>query len=330
MEANLPREQDNMQGNSDPYDFVLVDPSRNHLSQHIIQGPTGLVSSAVPNKVVTKQQKTKVVGNTSNHGAFTGSKPKLKDSFLLSKSVSLSGNVTPGLMTSTPAKKRRSSGSGSSQGTISQTTIGATLVSAPSILASVGALSNTTGGAQQQQFAIAIPNVNISGAALSQISASLMASGNLKPGTKNNVIKDNTMGFVVTGIPQEALLNGQIVNITNSQLTPDLASSQLQTPSQEEVNKPVQQINVITSKQVQQKFSGMDAIRALQAGKGNLITGLPPNAVLLDGLQTGAVLQPVTLTTSTATPVMSVNNTVFSQQHQNHSATPNQFIRSVS
>ncbi|KAL4225874.1 Ataxin-7-like protein 1 [Mactra antiquata] len=326
VEANLPREQDTTQANSDPYDFVLMDPNRNHLNQHIIQGPSGVISSTVPNKVVSKQSKTKIIGNSSNHNTYSSSKQKLKDSFLISKSASHTGvNVTPGLLTTNTAKKRLSSGS--IQGTVSQANIGATLVSAPNILGSVGTLTNSAGAPQQQQFAIAIPNVNISGAALSQIGASLVASGNLKPGSKNNVIKDNTMGFVVTGIPQEALLNGQIVNITNSQLTTDLSTSQLQTQPQEDVSKPVQQINVISSKQMQQKFGSMDAIRALQTGKGNLITGLPPNAVLLDGLQTGTVLQPVTLTTSTSTSVMSVNNTVFSQQHQNHSSTTNQYIR---
>lgn len=330
VEANLPREQDGIHTNSDPYEFGNLDANRNHVGQHIIQGPSGLVTTPVPNKVVSKQ-KSKSANMNTNIGTVSGSKPKLKDSFLLSKTTSVSGNVTPGLLSNSSAKKRRSSGSAGTLSAVNQSSLGATLVTAPNILASVG----PSGGAQQQQFAIAIPSVNISGAALSQIGASLVASGNLKHGNKNNVIKD-TMGFVVTGIPQEAILNGQIVNITNSQLTSDLTSNQIQTVTQEEGNKSIQQINVITSKQVHQqpKFinRSIDAIRALQTGKSNLITGLPPNTVLLDGsLQPGAVLQPVSLTTSSGTPVMSVNSAVLNQhQQQNHSATPSQFIRSVS
>lgn len=320
----MPREQDNLHTNSDPYEFSFHDPSRNHISQQIIQGPGGLLTSAVPNKVVSKQ-KTKPVSLSTSIATISGSKPKLKDSFLLSKAPTISGSLTPGLLTSSSAKKRRSSGSAGSHSAINQSSLGHTLVSAPSsIFASVGTLNNTSGGTQQQQFAIALP----SGVNISQI----VASGNLKTGNKNNVIKD-TMGFVVTGIPQEALLNGQIVNITNSQISSDLNTNQIQTVSQDEGNKPIQQINVITSKHVQPKFinSSIDAIRALQTGKGNLITGLPPNAVLLDSnLQPGAVLQPLTLTTSSGNPVMSVNSAVLNQQHQNHTAATSQYIRSVS
>lgn len=330
VEANLPREQDSIQTNADPYEFGFMDANRNHIGQHVIQAPAGLITTAVPNKVLSKQKiKSAIV--SSNHVAISGSKPKLKEGFVLTKATTISGSVTPALLAaSSSAKKRRSSGSAGSHSNINPSSLGATLVTAPSILASVGALSNSTN--QQQQFAIAIPSVNISGAALSQIGASLVAGGNLKHANKNNVIKD-TMGFVVTGISQEALLNGQIVNITNSQR--DLTSNQIQTASQEEGIKSVQQINVLTSKHVQPQFinSSIDAIRALQAGKGNLITGLPPNAVLLDSsLQPGAMLQPVTLTTSSGTPVMSVNSTLLTQHqhHQNQSANPSQFIRSVS
>lgn len=309
-----------------------MDANRSRIGQHVIQAPAGLLTTALPNKVLSKQKmKSPIVSSISNHSAISGSKPKLKDGFVLTKATSISGNVSPALLAaSSSAKKRRSSGSAGSHSAINPSSLGATLVTAPSILASVGALSNST--APQQQFAIAIPSVNISGAALSQIGASLVAGGNLKHANKNNVIKD-TMGFVVTGISQEALLNGQIVNITNSQLTSDLTSNQIQTASQEEGIKPV----VITSKHLhhQPKFinSSIDAIRALQVGKGNLITGLPPNAVLLDSsLQAGAVLQPVTLSTSSGTPVMSVNSTLLTQhqQHQNQSANPSQFLRSVS
>lgn len=309
VEADLPH--DGELTNNDPYDFL--DSGRNHLGQqHIIQGP-GLITSAAPNKVVAKP-KTKVGGLVS--GVIPGNKT-LKDAITFATKAAVCATVTPNLFTaSSSAKKRRGSGCGTLGVTSS---VGATLVTAaPNILANVGAISQTS-GANQHQFAIAIPSVNISGAALSQLGASLVASGNLKH-AKNNVIKD--MGFYVTGIPQEALLNGQIVNITNSQLTTtDISANQMQPVSQDDGNKTPQQVNVITnSKHLphQSKFvnsiTNLDAIRALQAGKSSLITNLPPNAVLLDGnLQPGTMFQHVTFTTSTVTPVMSLGNAVLTQ-----------------
>lgn len=299
IEANL--RQDTELSGSDPYDFL--DSGRNHVGQHIIQG-SGLITSVAPNKVVSKP-KTKLGGIAS--GVIPTNKTSLKDAG--SKST-VCASVTPALFTSTlSGKKRRGSGCAVAS------TVGATLVTAaPNILANVGAISQTT-GASQHQFAIAIPSVNISGAALSQLGASLVASGNFKH-AKNNVIKD--MSFYVTGIPQEALLNGQIVNITNSQLaTTDISASQVQPVSQDDGNK-APQVNVITnSKSVppsQSKFmnsiTSMDALRALQAG--GKITGLPPNAVLLEGnLQPGTLLQQVSITTNT--PVMSLSNAVLAQ-----------------
>lgn len=296
--------------NNDPYDFL--DSGRNHLGQqHIIQGP-GLITSVAPNKVVAKP-KTKVGGIVG--GLISGSKTTLKEAIAFSTKAAVCATVTPNLFTASSAKKRRGSGCGGAIGVAS--TVGATLVTAaPNILASVGAISQAS-GANQHQFAIAIPSVNISGAALSQLGASLVASGNLKH-AKNNVIKD--MGFYVTGIPQEALLNGQIVNITNSQLTTtDISANQMQPVSQEDGNKTPQQINVIAnSKNLphQSKFvnsiTSIDTIRALQ-GKSSLIN-LPPNTVLLDGnLQPGTMFQQVTFTTSTVTPVMSLGNAVLAQ-----------------
>lgn len=296
---------------SDVYDFL--DSGRNQLGQHIIQGP-GLITSVAPNKVVAKP-KTKISGIVG--GVVPANKAALKDASVLSKAT-VCASVTPSLFTtSSSTKKRRGSGCAGSLSAVSS--VGATLVTAtPNILANVGAIAHSS-GATQHQFAIAIPSVNISGAALTQIGGSLVASGNLKH-AKNNVIKD--MGFYVTGIPQEALLNGQIVNITNSQLTTtDISANPIQPVSQEDGNKTPHQVNVISNSKnlaQQPKFvnsiTSIDAIRALQAGKSNLITTLPPNAVLLDGsLQPGTMLQQVTFTTSTVTPVMSLGNSVFSQ-----------------
>jgi len=262
------------------------------------------------------KQKPKVGGIVS--GVLTGNKTTLNNAITLSSKAAVCATMAPNMFTgASPSKKRRGSNCGGALGVAS--TVGATLVTAaPNILANVGAVSQAT-GTTPHQFAIAIPSVNISGAALSQLGASLVASGNLKH-SKNNVIKD--MSFYVTGIPQEALLNGQIVNITNSQLTnSDISANQIQPVSHDDGNKTPQQVNVITNTKNlphQSKFvnsiTGIDAIRALQAGKSSLITSLPPNAVLLDGnLQPGTMFQQVTFTTSTVTPVMSLGNAMLAQ-----------------
>ncbi|KAH3893047.1 hypothetical protein DPMN_017186 [Dreissena polymorpha] len=309
---------------SDPYEFVQLDGSGSLLGQQLVQAP-GMLTSIAPNKVIKQKAKAGIISGPT---VVSGTKPKLKDTLAQSQSktlqvgASLTGLTTAGLLQQGPgpsaAKKRKGSGSAGA-GTLNvQSNLGhATLVTAThNLIGNVGALSHTSSG-NQPQFAIAIPSVNISGATLSQLGASLVSAGNLKH--KNSVIKD--MGFYVTGIPQEALLNGQIVNITNSQI----ASADLQNASANQMqavhsnddgtNKTIHQVNVINSKTLsqQQKFINSLDIRTLQVGKGGLITGLPPNAVILDGsLQGGAVLQPVSLTSSGGHTMVSVGGSVFS------------------
>jgi len=296
---------------SDPYEFNF-DSGRN-IGQHLVQGPS-LITSVAPNKVISSKQKLK---SASVCQAFVGAIPKIKDTIAMSKSFT-TANFATGLtqqsVTAAAAKKRRSSGSaGAYTGTV-QSSIGATLVTGtPSILGNVGTLTSVAG---QHQFAIAIPSVNISGAALTQISASLVAGGNIKH-AKNNVIKD--MGFYVTGLPPE-LLNGQIVNITNSQLAQaDIQNTNpnhLQSISHHDDSaniaaKTVQQVSVIANNKTLAHPPKFMDIRTLQLGKGGLITNLPPNAVLLDSsnLQPGTVLQPVSLTSASVTPSPSNTHT---------------------
>ena len=325
LESNLPKENQILNGTTDPYDFEMLDPTKTSLGQQLLQSGGRVIQTSVSR--VTPKVKSKSNSNTGN-------KPKLKDVPTVTKTPTVinSSNIQTGGLGQKPSAnlKRRSSGNLTPQsaGNTHPSLTGTAVVSTPNIIGSVGSLSNTS--RPGSQFAIAIPNVNISAATLNQISASLVASGNLKQ-SKSNVIKD--MGFVVTNIPQEALLNGQYVNIANAQIGDALSSNQFQQLKLEDGNKPTVQSTQLSKTAGQQKISinNNDAIRTVQIGKGNIITSLTPNAFLVDNsLPTRAILQPVSLSTPTGTPVVSVSGPILTQQHQRPVTTPSPQVLSVS
>lgn len=304
MESNLPREAESQLNTKDPYDFGLPDGSRPH---GIPVQRLNTVIASVPNKMIVKPKLN--LSRQNSAVSLSVSRPKSGESSTGANSMSLPS--TPVLSTGiSNAKKRRSSGSGSVvSGTVTNTaglitSIGTSLGSSASFIGTVGTLNVNSSIGNNPPFAIAIPSV---------ISAKQ---------TKNNV------GFVVAGIPHDAILNGQCVNITSGPIS-DLTSSHV---TLEEKSGQAHVINPAKSTPTKyiNSISSIEAIRAIH--KNNLITNLPPHTLLVEGgLQPGTVLAPVSITTPVVTnPVATGGHTAFSPPQQSPSATPSPLVRSVS
>ena len=300
MESNLPREAESQRNTKDPYDFGQPDGSKPH---GIPVQRLNTVIASVPNKMIVKP---KPLNKQNSSSSLSGNKPKSREGSAGMSSTSLPS--TPVLSTGlSSAKKRRSSGSGAVTGTITKTTglvtsIGTPVVTSPGFIGTVGAVNVNSSVGNNPSFAIAIP------------------SGFSAKQTKNNV------GFVVAGIPPDAILNGQCVNITSGPIS-DINSGQM---TLEDKSGQAHVINPTKTTPTKYSINSLEAIRAIH--KNNLITNLPPNTVLVEGgLQPGTVLAPVSITTPAVTnPVATGGHTAFSPHQQSPSTTPSPHVRSVS
>ena len=302
MESNLPREAESQLNAKDPYDFGLPDGSKPH---GIPVQRLNTVIASVPNKLIVKQKPLNKQNTSVN---LNVTKPKSREGTSGTNSAALPS--APVLSTGlSSAKKRRSSGSGAVTGAITNTTglitsIGTPAGTSPSFIGTVGTVNVNSSIGNNPPFAIAIPSV---------ISAKQ---------AKNNV------GFVVAGIPHDAILNGQCVNIASGPIS-DLNTSQV-TLEDKSGQAHVINANKTTPTKYINSINSLEAIRAIH--KNNLITNLPPNTLLVEGgLQPGTVLAPVSITTPAVTnPVATGGHTAFSPHQQSPSTTPSPLVRSVS
>ena len=304
VESNLPREAESQLNAKDPYEFNLMDGSK--AAHGIPVQRLNTVIASVPNKLIVKQ---KPLNKQTSSLSLSMNKPKPTREGT-SGTISASLPSTPVLSTgSSSAKKRRSSGSGATTGAITNTTglissIGTPTVTSPSFIGTVGTVNVNSSIGNNPPFAIAIPSV---------ISAKQ---------AKNNV------GFVVAGIPHDAILNGQCVNIASGPIS-DLNAGQV-TLEDKSGQAHVINTNKATPTKYINSINSIEAIRAIH--KNNLITSLPPNTLLVEGgLQPGTVLAPVSMTTPAVTnPVATGGHTAFSPHQQSPSTTPSPHVRSVS
>ena len=301
MESNLPREAESQLNNKDPYDFGM--PRGSQLQGIPVQRVNAVITS-VPNKMIVKPKPN--IGRQNSAVSLSINKSKSRDGSLGTSSTSLPS--TPVLNTGTSsAKKRRGSGSGAViSGAVTNasgliTSITTPMGTSQNLIGTVGTMNVNSSIGNNPSFAIAIPSV---------ISAKQ---------TKNN------LGFVVAGIPHDAILNGQCVNITSGPIS-DMNSGQVTLEDQSGQAHVINPAKTTPTKYIN-SINSIEAIRAIH--KNNLITNLPPNTLLVEGgLQPGTVLAPVSITTPAVTnQVPAGGHAAFSPPQ---SPSPSPLVRSVS
>ena len=306
VEYNLPREADSQLNPKDPYKFNLMDGSK--AAHDIPVQRLNTVMASVPKKLIVKQKPlNKQISSLSL--SMNKLKPTLEGtSGMISAPLPSTSVLSTG---SSSAKKRRISGSGATTGAITNTighisSIGTPTVISPSSIGMVDTLNVNSSIGDNAPFAIAIPSVI------------------LAEQTKNNV------GFVVGGIPHDAFLNGQCVNIASGPIS-DLNAGHVTLEDKSGQAHVINANNATPTKYIN-NINSIEAIRAIH--KTNLITSLPPNTLLVEGgLQPGTVLVPVSMTTLAVTnPVATGGHTAFSphQQSPSISPSPSPHVRSVS
>ena len=306
MESNLPREAETQLNNKDPYDFVGV-PRGSQLQGIPVQRVNAVITS-VPNKMIVKPKPN--ISRQNSAVSLNINKSKSREGSMGTTSVSLPSTpvLSTGLSTGlSSAKKRRGSGSGAViSGAVTNasgliTSIATPMGTSPNYIGTVGTMNVNSSIGNNPSFAIAIPSV---------ISAKQ---------TKNN------LGFVVAGIPHDAILNGQCVNITSGPIS-DMNSSQVTLEDQSGQAHVINPAKTTPTKYIN-SINSIEAIRAIH--KNNLITNLPPNTLLVEGgLQPGTVLAPVSITTPAVTnQVAAGGHAAFSPSQ---SPSPSPIVRSVS
>ena len=304
VESNLPREAESLPNAKDPYEFNLTNGSK--AAHGIPVQRLNTVIASAPKKMIVKQ---KPVNKQTSSLSLSMNKPKPTRK-RTSGTISAPLPSTPVLLTgSSSTKKRRSRGSSATTGAITNITglissIETPMVISPSFIGMVGAVNVNSSIGNNPPLAIAIPSVI------------------LAEQTKNNV------GFVMAGIQNDAILNGQCVNMTSGPIS-DLNAGHV---TLEDKSGQAHVIN--TNKATPTKYinsnSSVEAIRAIH--ENNLITNLPPNTLLVEGgLQPGTIIAPVSMTTPAVTnPVATGGHTAFSPHQQSPSTTPSPHVRSVS